>query len=115
MPAVVPRHEPRLGAELSVVADLVPDDDDEITDATLAGADFGGARLTDVTFDGADLQRATFDQVRSERVDLRGARVAELRGVGGLAGAVVAPDQLVALAPALAIAVGLTVEARADT
>ena len=47
-------------------------------------------------------------------VDLRRARLDGLRGVGSLAGATIGVDQLFGLAPALAQAVGLRVDAGED-
>ena len=43
-------------------------------------------------------------------LDLRRTRVGTVRGVGGLHGAVMAPDQLLELAPLLADHIGIRVE-----
>lgn len=75
----------------------------------LREVDFHGAELEHVTFAGCNLTGAAFDQVKIEAVDLREARLEDLRGIGGLTGAVVEPGQLVALAPMLATALGLQV------
>lgn len=88
-----------------------------LVDVTFAGCvlvepDFSGARLERVAFvdcdvRGADLHAATFRDV-----DLRGCSRLEITGgLDRLAGAVVTPTQLVDLAPALAAAWGLRVEA----
>jgi len=79
-------------------------------DATvLAGALFGAGELDGVTFPGCDLSGADFSHVRAHAVDLRDARLAGLRGLEALRGAMIGTDQLVELAPALAYALGLVV------
>ncbi|HEV7525419.1 MAG TPA: pentapeptide repeat-containing protein [Acidimicrobiia bacterium] len=79
-------------------------------DACLLGAaDFMGTQLDDVVFDRSDLAGADFSSAKTAAVDLRGARLDGLRGIGALAGAKIGFDQLVGLAPALAQALGLQV------
>jgi len=81
----------------------------------LVEPDFGGARLERVAFvdcvlKGADLSAATLVDV-----DLRAA--AELgiaKGIDRLAGAVISPTQLLDLAPVLAAALGVRVEAMGE-
>ncbi|MEU6312327.1 pentapeptide repeat-containing protein [Streptomyces sp. NPDC047014] len=79
----------------------------------LVEPDFAGAGLERVEFrDGCVLRGADFSGVRMVDVDLRG--VADLgggiaRGVGALAGAVISPGQVVELAPAFAVEVGVRV------
>jgi uncharacterized protein YjbI with pentapeptide repeats len=75
----------------------------------LAGSDFTGATLEEISFPGCDLSKADLSQVRCKDVDLRDARLDGLKGVGALAGATVEIDQVFALAPALAVALGLIV------
>jgi uncharacterized protein YjbI with pentapeptide repeats len=80
-----------------------------IEDCTIGELDLVGARLTRVTFERCrvgvlDLTRATLD-----RVDLRGADLAGLRGLGHLRGAIITPAQLIELSQALAAHLGLTV------
>jgi uncharacterized protein YjbI with pentapeptide repeats len=76
-----------------------------------AGAEFIGGTLERVAFPASDLAGADLSQVRCADVDLRGARLDGLRGVGALAGATIAADQLVVLAPALAHALGMKIAA----
>jgi uncharacterized protein YjbI with pentapeptide repeats len=85
------------------------------TASSLVDSDFSDAKLTDVTFDRGNLRHAQFSHAKCERVDLRGARLEELRGAAALSGATIAPEQLVVLAPALAVAVGLVVKPVEDT
>ncbi len=72
-------------------------------------AEFIGAQLERVLFGGSDLAGADVSQVRCADVDLRGARLDGLRGIGALRGATIGADQLVALAPALAQALGVRI------
>jgi uncharacterized protein YjbI with pentapeptide repeats len=84
----------------------------------LTAAELIGAELDDVSFEGCDLRRADLSQGRWRAVDLRGASLDELRGAAALAvplsGATIAPDQLYALAPILALAIGVVVRAPDD-
>jgi uncharacterized protein YjbI with pentapeptide repeats len=77
--------------------------------SVLARTDFGGASLDDVSFPDCDLTGADVSNARCSNVDLRGARLDGLRGVGSLSGATIRVDQLFGLAPGLANAVGLRV------
>jgi uncharacterized protein YjbI with pentapeptide repeats len=74
-----------------------------------ARADFGGARLDRVQFPDCDLSGADFSNARCSEVDLRGARLDALKGIGSLRGATIGPEQLYVLAPGLAAAVGMSV------
>lgn len=78
-------------------------------DSQLAGAEFSGGALDEVSFAGSDLTRADFSSARCATVDLRTARLDEIRGIAALKGATIGFDQLVGLAPALAVALGLTI------
>jgi uncharacterized protein YjbI with pentapeptide repeats len=75
----------------------------------LAGAEFGAAQLEDVAFNGSDLAGVDFGQARCAAVDLRDARLTGIKGIDSLRGATVALEQVVTLAPALALALGLRV------
>jgi uncharacterized protein YjbI with pentapeptide repeats len=75
----------------------------------LEDADFGAATLRRVSFQGCRLSRADFTQATLDEVDLRGAELDIARGVESLRGATVDSTQLVALAPALASHLGITV------
>jgi hypothetical protein len=65
--------------------------------------------LAHVHFGGCDLAGADVSKVRCTDVDLRGARLDGVKGVGALKGATISPDQLVVLAPGLAHAIGLRI------
>src|SRR5207248_8727943 len=74
-----------------------------------ARADFGGARLAAVAFPDCDLTDADFSNARCTDVDLRGARLEAVQGIGCLRGATIGPDQLFGLAAGLAAATGIAV------
>jgi uncharacterized protein YjbI with pentapeptide repeats len=74
--------------------------------------DLGGAQLERVTFRDCTLRRADFTGARLADVDLRTAAELDIaRGLDRLAGAVISPSQLLALAPAFAAQAGVRVEA----
>ncbi|WP_340539915.1 pentapeptide repeat-containing protein [Nocardioides sp. GXZ039] len=72
----------------------------DLLDATARRVRFTGTRIASL-----DLQRGRF-----EDVDLRGADLDALRGVEGLRGTTISPDQLTLLAPLLAHEAGLRIE-----
>lgn len=76
----------------------------------LTGVDFGSAQLTDLRFVDCDLTESDFSNARLSRVRFDRCRLARIGGVAGLAGASVAPDDLLQLADSLAAALGLRVE-----
>ncbi len=78
-------------------------------ECVLVSADLVGAELRDVVLVACDCTGADFTDARCDRVDLRGARLDGIRGVGALRNATVAPEHLVVLAPALASACGIRV------
>ncbi len=76
----------------------------------LTGAEFGGAQLEDLGFAGCDLAGTDVAHVRcAGLVDLRGSRLDGLRGIASLKGATIGREQLIGLAPTLAVALGLKV------
>lgn len=80
-------------------------------DCVLMEPDFGGARLERVEFVDCAVKGADFSAAVLTDVDLRAAAQLEIaRGVDRLAGAVISPGQLLALAPALAAEMGIRVE-----
>ncbi|MFF5261582.1 pentapeptide repeat-containing protein [Actinomadura viridis] len=79
-------------------------------DCLLREVDFGGAALTRTSFPGSQLTETRLVGATLEEADLRGARLGVVIDPGSLRGAVVSPDQLPALAPLLADALGITVE-----
>ncbi|MBY8888620.1 pentapeptide repeat-containing protein [Streptomyces sp. PTM05] len=81
-------------------------------ECVLRDVDLGGASLTDVSFPGSSLERLHLAKARLTRVDLRGATTLDLAdGHEALRGAVISPTQMMDLAPALAAALGIRVEA----
>lgn len=70
--------------------------------------DLGGARVTRLRVV-SRVDRLRVTGAAFEASDLRGADLAAVEGVGGLAGATISEDQLSALAPALAAHVGIRV------
>ena len=78
-------------------------------------ADFGGARLDEVAVPGVrPRRRRLLERAYAPNVDLRGARLDGLQGVGSLRGATIGIDQLFGLAPGLAAAVGLRILSEED-
>jgi len=80
-----------------------------IEDCTIGELDLVGARLTRVSLDRCRVGQLDVMHATLDRFDLRGAELAELRGLGDLRGAIITPAQLTDLAPALATHAGLTV------
>ena len=79
-------------------------------DCTFDEVDAYQLEAQDVAFDRSRLSALNVDRLTAIRVDLRGAVELDLRGVGRLDGCLVAHHQLPALAPLLALAVGLDLE-----
>lgn len=79
------------------------------TDCLLREADFAGAALTRVSFPGCTFERADFSRAKLAQVDLRGARLDVARGLDSLRGATIDTGQLLDLAPAFAVHLGITV------
>jgi uncharacterized protein YjbI with pentapeptide repeats len=79
-------------------------------DCVLRDVDFGAAKLTDVAFPGSSLERIRLGRAALKRADLRGTTALDLAdGYYALRGAIIGTEQLMALAPALADALGITV------
>lgn len=77
--------------------------------------DLGQARLRDVRFVDCQVGRLVLTGSVLERVDLRGAGLSEVEGIGSLAGALIDAGQLQQLGPALAEHLGIAVaDAAAD-
>jgi hypothetical protein len=78
--------------------------------------DFGEATLTRVTFPGSRWQEVHLNKATLTEVDLRGATELDLAtGFDALRGATISESQLIALAPAIASALGITVKERQGT
>jgi len=82
-------------------------------DCVLRDVDLGGAKLNGVSFPGSALERIRLGKAVLKRTDLRGATVLDLaEGYESLRGAVIDTGQLMELAPALALTLGITVKDR---
>jgi uncharacterized protein YjbI with pentapeptide repeats len=81
----------------------------------LAQADFTAAQLTHTAFPESDCSGADFTQACCDDVDLRDARLERLRGIASLRGAMISRDQIVPIAPDLAVAMGLLIADDRDT
>jgi uncharacterized protein YjbI with pentapeptide repeats len=74
---------------------------------TLTDADFQGAELHDVTFEDCHLERVEFSAVRARNLNMPGSKLIDLRGWRSLKGLTLDSAQLMAVAPQLALALGL--------
>jgi uncharacterized protein YjbI with pentapeptide repeats len=83
--------------------------DVRLVDCTLRHLDLGSAQLTDVVMRDCVVERLDLSGVTLSRVDLRGSRLDLARGFDRLRGATVDHAQVLDLAPALAVHLGLTV------
>ena len=70
-------------------------------------ADFMGVRGEDLRFHGCDLTGASFSHAELAGAGFRRCVMDEVEGVEGLRGAEMDVDQVVALAPAMAAALGI--------
>ncbi len=80
-----------------------------LVDCTLRHLDLGSARLTDVTMRDCVIERLDLSNATCSRVDLRGSRLDLARGFDRLRGVTIDNAQLLDLAPAMAVHLGLTV------
>ena len=78
-------------------------------DCVLAGADLHGARLTAARFPGTDLRGSDWTKSILKDVDLRRARLEDVRGADALRGVTIDRDQVVPLALSLAVALELKI------
>ena len=74
----------------------------------LREADFTGARCEWVRFHDCDLRGAIFSKARFENSEFRRCRLEGIEGVGSLGGTAMALDAVLALAPALAGELGIS-------
>jgi len=80
---------------------------------TIEDVDAYGADLEDVSFHDSTLSAFSIDQATATRVDLRRCTPLGLTAIARLDGFLISEAQLLALAPQLAAAAGLTIEADA--
>jgi uncharacterized protein YjbI with pentapeptide repeats len=74
---------------------------------TLTDADFQGAELHDVIFEDCHLERVEFSAVRARNLNVPGSQLIDLRGWRSLKGLTLDSAQLMAVAPQLALALGM--------
>lgn len=80
-------------------------------DCTLPGLDLTETTLDDVRLEGCSLPRAQLHGATVKSLRIEGCDLTGVTGAGALSGASIHPDDLLALAPSLADALGLTVTA----
>jgi uncharacterized protein YjbI with pentapeptide repeats len=80
-------------------------------DCTVRHLDLGSARLSDVTMRDCVIEQLDVSSATLSRVDLRGSRLDLARGFDRLRGVTIDHNQLLDLAPAMAVHLGLTVQA----
>lgn len=80
------------------------------TDCVLSEADFQGSTLTNVTFNNCDINRLNVNSCIFTNVDMRSSKFVDLLGASSLKDVTMSREQLIALAPILAQAIGIKVE-----
>lgn len=85
-----------------------------LSDCTIGELDLRGAAVTRVALERCRVASLSLHEAALQRLDLRGADLERIDGVGALRGAVVSGEQLQQLAPLLAEAFGIAVEQRPD-
>jgi uncharacterized protein YjbI with pentapeptide repeats len=81
-----------------------------IEDCVVGELDLGGAEVRNLAIRGGVVELLDVNAARLTALDLRRTRLGTVSGVDGLRGAVLAPDQLLVLAPLLAVHVGIRIE-----
>lgn len=79
-------------------------------DCELPGLDFTEVTFDDVRLERCNLAGAQFDKARVKALRIEGCDLTGCSGAGALGGASVHPDDLIALAPSMAGALGIKVE-----
>ncbi len=69
--------------------------------------DFYGATLKNVAFVDCEIDAVGFSDAKMQGVDLTGAQLIDIKNVGSLKGTIISSDQLVYLAPQLAVTNGI--------
>jgi uncharacterized protein YjbI with pentapeptide repeats len=78
-------------------------------DCTIGELDLGTADAREISFEDCEIELLDATGARLAGANLAGASIAGVRGVAGLRGATITPDQLLDLAPQLAAHIGLKV------
>ena len=79
------------------------------SDCVIGELDLVGAKLTRVSFNNTRINTLALDQATLEHVDLRGADIHGISGIGSLRGATLSGFQLTEMAPLLAEHLGLNI------
>lgn len=79
-------------------------------DCILTDTDFLAAELSHVTFEASQLDKTAFSGGKIDDVDFRSSQLVDVRGWQYLKGATIDAEQLVAIAPQLAVEMGLKVQ-----
>ena len=82
----------------------------KFSNCALVETDFQGATFTDVAFENCTLEKTVFNYCEVKNLDLRSSQLFDLRGWQSLRGAQIDTAQLTAVAPELAMEIGLRVE-----
>lgn len=83
-------------------------------DCVLPGLDLTETKLEEVRFERCALPRAQLNGAKVKSLRIEGCDLAGATGVAALAGASIHPDDLLALAPSLAEAIGMRVSVEGD-
>jgi hypothetical protein len=76
----------------------------------LTGRRLDAVRVVDVLFEGCELTGADFSTASTSAVALHGSTLQDLKGAASLRGAVIACDQVLALAPRVFASLGIVVD-----
>jgi uncharacterized protein YjbI with pentapeptide repeats len=79
-------------------------------DCNLTNADFYSAELTHVRFENCILQATLFSGVTARTVDLRSSDLIDVRGWDNAGGFIIDSQQLIQVAPQLAVALNITIQ-----
>lgn len=79
-------------------------------DCVISELDLYSAQLKNVAFITCDIEAMEFSEAKLQQVDLSGASIISLKGLRGLKGAVIAPEQMIQLAPYMAQEIGLIIK-----
>jgi uncharacterized protein YjbI with pentapeptide repeats len=78
-------------------------------DCMLSATDFSSARFAQVMFTSCNLEGTNFDAAQCANTDISSEDITNVRGILGLKGATISPEQLVQIAPLLAAELGFQI------
>lgn len=79
-------------------------------DCVIADMDLYNAQLKNVVFDRCPIENVTFSGANLKNVDISDSPIISIKGLRGLKGAVISPEQLMQLAPYFAQEIGVIVK-----